>query len=187
MPDDKFKGYSWGQKSPFHGRHTVEGIASSVALTERLEMIKGEKNLPRSSLVELDDDDEVWRHAANALANLSVTLILTTSVEKIVFGGGVMNRRGLLEKIRTRTLELLNGYLELPDMSKLITASSYGSDVGLTGAILLAQQAHQSTIGDQDKAPKKGGMSAFNVGLVHGVFVGAVVAYVGMVLVRASK
>lgn len=143
--------------------------------------------MPRTSLIELDDDHDIWRHAANALANLSVTLILTTSVEKIVFGGGIMNRKGLLEKIRKRTLELLNGYLELPEIDTLITGSSYGSDVGLIGAVLLAQQAHESTLGDEEKAPAKGMMSAFNVGLIHGIFVGVGFAYAGIALLRVSK
>jgi fructokinase len=114
LPNDQFAGYSWGGQCPFRGRNTVEGLASSVALTERLEQISGETDLHRDCLAELDDDHEVWNHAANALANLCVTLILTTSVEKIVIGGGIMKRRGLLKKIKKFTVVLLNGYLELP-------------------------------------------------------------------------
>eukprot|EP00980_Cylindrotheca_fusiformis_P003189 scaffold721_cov131-Cylindrotheca_fusiformis.AAC.79 len=185
LPGDQFPGYSWGEKSPFHGRHTVEGMASSVALTERLELIEGKKNLPRSSLIELDDGHEVWIHAANALANLSATLILTTSIERIVFGGGIMNRKGLIEKIRKRTLVLLNGYLELPEIDSLIACSSFGSDVGLMGAILLAQQAHQISI--EDEVPKKGGVSAFDVGVFHGIVIGVGIAYIGLALLRASS
>jgi len=92
----------------------VEGVASSVALTERLEKITGTTNIARKKLAELGDDHEVWDHAANALANLCSTLLLTVSVEKIIMGGGIMNRSTLLNKIRKRTVELLNGYLELP-------------------------------------------------------------------------
>eukprot|EP01083_Nonionella_stella_P004484 12987_1 len=33
---DNFTGYSWGAKCPYKGVNTVEGTASSVALTERL-------------------------------------------------------------------------------------------------------------------------------------------------------
>ena len=186
LPGDKFDGYSWGESSPFHGKGTVEGMASSVALTERLEMMTGQKNLSRSSLADLDDDHEIWYHAANALANLCTTLVLMTSVERIVFGGGVMNRTGLLEKIRKRTVELSNGYLDLPGMSTFIVASAYGSDSGLTGALLLARQAYEDSK-DPAKKKKSGGMSPFNVGVIHGVFVGAAVAYFGMLLVRASK
>jgi len=143
LEGDTFQGYSWGANSPFHGRHTVEGIASSVALTERLEAMTGQKNLPRSALVDLDDDHEIWSHAANALANLCVTLLLTLSIEKIVFGGGIMNRLSMIEKIRERTVVLLNGYLVLPeDMSELICRSD-GNNSGLRGAIILAQSAFE--------------------------------------------
>ncbi|KAI2506751.1 U1 snRNA 3'-end processing [Fragilaria crotonensis] len=127
--------------SPFLGVHTVEGIASSVALTERLQQIQGSDGLNRSVLSELPDDHELWDHAANALANLCVTLLLTVSIEKIVLGGGVLKRRGLIEKIRNRTVVLLNGYLELPDdMSTLICSPHYGDTAGLMGAIILAKQ-----------------------------------------------
>ena len=146
LEGDTFPGYSWGGNSPFHGRHTVEGIASSVALTERLEAMTGQKNLPRSALVDLDDDHEIWSHAANALANLCVTLLLTLSIEKIVFGGGVMNRLSLLQKIRERTVVLLNGYLNLPeDLSELICRSD-GNHAGMTGALVLAQSAYEEHV-----------------------------------------
>ena len=142
LEGDGFQGYSWGaSKSPFLGVHTVEGIASSVALTERLQQMQGSEELNRSVLSELPDDHELWDHAANALANLCVTLLLTVSIEKIVLGGGVLKRCGLMEKIRERTVTLLNGYLELPDdMSTLICSPHYGDTVGIMGAIILAKQ-----------------------------------------------
>ena len=177
LPLDDFGGYSWGEKCPFRGHQTVEGLASSVALTERLEKILGEKDLPRSRLADLEDDHEVWNHAANALANLCVTLILTTSVERIVLGGGIMNRRGLIEKIRKQTVVLLNGYLDLPsDMSELIATSPYGSHIGLIGAMVLAQRAHEAANENPSKSEKPS-FSNFNVGLIHGAVVGFAAAY----------
>lgn len=151
-------------------------------------MLTGKQNLSRTSLVDLDDDHEVWNHAANALANLATTLILTTSVEKIVFGGGVMNRKCLLNKIRERTLELLNGYLDLPDMSTLITESCYGSDIGLISAIQLAQQAHHSSNSNRESMDKTDGKSAtFQAGFVHGIIVGIAIAIVGAGSMRSSS
>eukprot|EP00934_Nitzschia_sp_Nitz4_P007968 Nitzschia sp. Nitz4//scaffold4_size323378//209917//211082//NITZ4_000680-RA/size323378-augustus-gene-0.20-mRNA-1//1//CDS//3329553459//7958//frame0 len=172
LDGDTFEGYSWGGKAPFGGKRTVEGLASSVALTERLQQITGQTNTPRSRLAELSDDHEVWDHAANALANLCVTLMLTTSIEKIVLGGGIMNRQGLIDKVRRRTVTLINGYLELPsDMTDLISLSVYGPNAGLTGALLLAQHAFLESA---CKPPKL--FTEFNVGFLHGVTVGAVVA-----------
>ncbi len=186
LPGDNFEGYSWGSKSPFRGRRTVEGISSSVALTERLEQITGQKELSRSALVELKDDHEVWDHAANALANLCVTLLLTTSIEKIVLGGGIMNRHGLIEKIQRQTVTLINGYLELPhDLSGLICKSSYGNDVGLTGALVLAQSAYEESCPGGTSKSKDS--SAFTAGLLHGIIVGIGAALAGSLIISSRK
>jgi len=163
---DPFQGYSWGKdKGPFGGNNTVEGMASSVALTERWALTqslesKGHSAEQRNILVDLSDDDSIWDHAANALASLCVTLILLNSVEKIVLGGGVMKRSVLFDKIRSRTRILLNGYLDLPQVTtdeglkNLIVPSiwssllkSHGVTAGLVGALTLAQKAYEKSIG----------------------------------------
>ena len=143
LANDDFA-YSWGDKSPFEGKNTVEGTASSVALTERIGLDQ------REGLKDLSDDDALWDHAANALANLCVTLALVTSVEKIVLGGGIMNRKVLYDKTRVRTKELLNGYLDLPQVTteaglkNYIAPSVWESEgPGLVGALVLAQVAYE--------------------------------------------
>lgn len=186
LEGDPFPGYSWGiAHSPFFGKHTVEGIASSVALTERLQCRKGhKKTLNRNELEKLDDDDEIWDHAANALANLCVTLLLTTSVERIVFGGGVMLRNGLLEKVRKQTVKLMNGYVELPeDMSELIDASAWGDEAGLMGAVVLAQKAYQE-VEEQEalNEKKKSVLSTYLSGVLTGVLLS-----VGLVAVLGRR
>jgi fructokinase len=182
LPGDKFHGYSWGEKSPYQGKGTVESICSSVALAERLEQMTNTRMASRECLVDLDDDHELWDHAANALANLCVTLILTTSIEKIVLGGGIMKRKGLIEKVRNRTLVLINGYLELPeDMSDFITLSHFGSNAGLVGAIVLAQKAlveqnkGYTASKEKEQTIKR---TAYNVGLKHGILVGLTMSFV---------
>lgn len=177
LENDTFTGYSWGvEHCPFQGKCTVEGVASSVALLERLLQKNGKSGAVvqdgsiknRSILSELSDDDETWDHAANALASLCASLLLLLSVERIVLGGGILKRSGLLEKIQKRTVVLLNGYLELPPSSaesvaslsssnnntngnddddimtleQLITTSVHGDNAGLQGAIVLAQRAY---------------------------------------------
>jgi fructokinase len=165
---DDFQGYSWGKdKGPFGGRNTVEGISSSVALTERWTMTQTSESKDtlvhsaeqRNILKELPDEDSIFDHAANALASLCVTLILLNSIEKIVLGGGVMKRSILFDKIRSRTRILLNGYLDLPQVTtdeglkNLIVPSiwsslqeSQGVTAGLVGALTLAQKAYEKTI-----------------------------------------
>jgi fructokinase len=162
LEGDTFKGYSWGtEKSPYGGVGTVEGTCSSVALTERLLGMQSEDGSSggdsnqaqaREVLSTLADDHEVWNHASNAIANLCVSILLLTSCQKIVLGGGIMKRSILFDKIRHRVWVLLNGYLdsveELCNESKLadvIVESSWkelGS--GLVGAFALALDAHTS-------------------------------------------
>lgn len=178
LPGDSFGGYSWGRQNPnipFHGQNTVEGLASSVALVERYCQSaprNSEKIEDRSILKDLPDNDEVWDHAVNALAQLCVNLLLL-SVEKIVLGGGVMNRTNLLlPKIQNRVVELLQGYLPLPyPITDMIVVSNQGSDAGLVGAIMLAKHAGRQNSDKQlESAQIK--RAAFNHGLWHGFLVG---------------
>lgn len=173
LPDDTFNGYSWGAKSPYKGLGTVEGVASSVALTERWiqmeqeEISSGDENhhqhdantndrngdnaQTREMLSTLPNTHPIWLHASNAIANLCVSLLLLTSCQKIVLGGGVMKRDILFSMVRSRVWTLLNGYLdsvdELSDERKLedvIVGSSWeevGS--GLVGAFALALDAYE--------------------------------------------
>ena len=208
LEGDNFQGYSWGRRKgsscPFGGVNTVEGLASSVALTERweqqLQQADGGSGNNNSStdagaavasggrhvLQDLPDDCVVWDHAANALAGLCTTLLLTLSVEKIVLGGGVM-RRGdvLLEQIRQRTAQQLNGYLDLGGgdgeddveaLRSIITTSRHGDDAGLVGAIVLAQRALGEKTEDDEESKKLLKQVAFKTGLWHGFLVGAVTA-----------
>lgn len=143
--------YSWGANCPFGGKNTVEGTASSVALTELLgQECDSSSALQRETLKDIDDDHVIWDHAANSLACLCVTLCLVTSVESIVFGGGVMNRKVLFDKIRRRTKDLLNGYLDLHQVNTFAGLQEYicpsvWSDTeagpGIVGALVLAKLA----------------------------------------------
>lgn len=183
LAGDTFGGYSWGAHCPYFGRNTVEGLTSSVGLTERLQNLQppDQSELARSVLSTLPDDHELWDHSANALASLCVTLILTLSVERIVLGGGVMKRKGLLNKIQARTVELINGYVELPvsDMSSLVTTSAAGEDAGLVGAIVLAQSACQNEEAELEKQKfTRAKQIAFGYGIWHGVIVGSVLTAV---------
>ena len=105
----------------------------------------------------IGDDHDIWKHAANAIANLCVTLSLLVSIERIVIGGGIMKRQILIQMIQERCVQLLNGYLggvqELVDessptqypistMDDFITTPIYGDQAGLMGAFVLAKQAY---------------------------------------------
>ena len=195
-------GYQWSDKSPYGGRGTVEGVTSSVALTERyLNMMStatptmttttttttttssttnengnvngngGSINHPpntsnnvndaqcREVLSTLSDDHILWDHAANAIANLCVSILLLTSCQVIVLGGGIMKRSVLFNKIRHRTWIILNGYLESVDelsceskLSNIIMDSSWAKiGSGLVGAYALALDAYNDGMQDVDR------------------------------------
>jgi len=177
LAGDTFGGYSWGQNCPYKGRCTIEGIASSVALLERLGLD------PRNTevLKNLKDDSEVFKHCANALANLCATLILLVSTERIVLSGGIMQRKCLFEMIRSRTKEILNGYIDVEavtgedNMKNLIVESEWGNNAGVVGALSLAVKAYEEA-----KGKRKSGFveSSGLLTLGAGIAVGAIAATV---------
>mmetsp|Transcript_38486 Transcript_38486/g.80635 ORF Transcript_38486/g.80635 Transcript_38486/m.80635 type:complete len:488 (+) Transcript_38486:54-1517(+) len=176
LEGDAFAGYSWGaERSPYGGVGTVEGVTSSVALTERLLQMEEEEDgvggdyaaittttttttdaRKREVLATLPDDHPVWNHASNAIANLCVSLLLLTSCQKIVLGGGIMKRGILYDMVRRRAWTLLNGYLdsveELSSEERLKDVIVEGSweevGSGLVGAFALALDAYESGNGD---------------------------------------
>lgn len=88
-----------------------------------------------------------------------------------------MNRQGLLEKIQARTVQLLNGYLPLPDnIATIIACSTAGNDAGLEGAMVLAKEAYLTggKRGTEEEEATAMKQTAFNVGLWHGIVVGAI-------------
>lgn len=128
-PDDTFAG-----NCPFHG-DCLEGLAAGPAL-ERRWGVKGS---------ELPADHKAWELEAEYLAQAFMTIILTMMPQKIILGGGVSKQAHLFPMIRRRVLELLNGYVVLPqileDIDSYIVPPGLGDNAGLTGSILLAKQA----------------------------------------------
>ena len=118
---------------PYHG-DCWEGLASGRAVEARW-------GQPAAELV----DDAVWELEARYLALGLVCVICVLSPERIVIGGGVMTRPGLLARVRHAVHELMNGYLEHPSMCETIadyiTLPALGSKAGMLGAIALAGSA----------------------------------------------
>lgn len=90
---------------PFHGA-CIEGMCSTGSLAKR-------KGCRAEDLPTLADDDELWDIASYYLAQLCASLILMVCPERIVIGGGIMNRGILFEKIRVQTVDILKGYIQL--------------------------------------------------------------------------
>ena len=134
LPGETFEGCC-----PFHG-NCVEGMVGSGALAKR-------RGIKASQLAELPDDDEIWDYAAHYLAGLCVNLILTVSPERIVLGGGVMQRACLFDKIRTKVREILAGYVNTEEITNdtnfrhYIVPPAWGYETGINGALYLAENA----------------------------------------------
>jgi len=115
---------------PFH-ENCVEGLAAGPAIARRL---GGNRALA--------DDSAVLDLVAHYLGDLAVTLVLTWSPERIVWGGGVMATPGLLERLRSRLGKALAGYgvgeaAIAPDFCVLPVLD----DPGLEGALLMARDS----------------------------------------------
>lgn len=57
-------------------------------------------------------------------------------------GGGIMNRSILFDKIREKTVQLLNGYhvmINNESIKNIIKPSVYGEHAGIKGALHLSQ------------------------------------------------
>ena len=123
---------------PFHGR-CIEGVASARALQQRT----------GSAPDALPDDHPVWALEAQYLAHLLATCVLAYAPRRIILGGGVLMRQGLLARVRAQLLALLGGYVPRAELTPegvdaYVRAPSFGQRAGLMGAWLLAQQARTS-------------------------------------------
>jgi len=119
---------------PMHG-DCWEGLASGPAIERRWG--KAGSDLP--------DEHPAWELEAEYLALGILSLVCVFSPDRIVAGGGVMERRGLLEKVRTRLRGLLAGYLETPllgeEIGAFLVPPALGDRAGVLGAIALAEAA----------------------------------------------
>lgn len=124
---DEFEG-----NCPFH-KNCLEGMASGPAIEKRWNR-KG---------YELDENHPAWELEAKYLAMGLMNFILTISPKKIILGGGVMKQKQLFPLIHKNLLELLNGYVSLPeileDMENYVVYPALGDNAGICGALALAK------------------------------------------------
>ena len=119
---------------PYHDG-CCEGLAAGPAIGAR---IGGDaKDLP--------DDHPTFAIEADYLAQMCANLVFTISPQRIILGGGVMQRRALFPMVRSRTQELLNGYIQMPaileEMDQYIVPPALFPVSGLVGAYLLGKKA----------------------------------------------
>jgi fructokinase len=119
---------------PFHG-DCWEGLSSGRALEARW----------GQPAHELPDDEKIWSLQGHYLALGLVSVICVLSPERILLGGGVMNRPSLMPHVRREVNELLNGYLESAavgdGIAEYVVLPALSPRSGVLGAIALAEAA----------------------------------------------
>jgi len=125
---DPFAGFC-----PFHG-DCLEGLATGPALEARW-------GQPADTL---PPDHAAWPLEARYLALGLVNVICTLSPQRIIMGGGVMNQQQLFPLVRKQVQELLNGYVQAPEILEridtYIVPPALEGRAGVLGAIALAAQ-----------------------------------------------
>ena len=127
-PEDRFAG-----NCPFHG-DCLEGLAAGPAVLARW-------GADASSLP-ADVHGTAFAVLASYIAQLAYTVVLTTGVQRMVLGGGVMQSPGLLDAVRATLPPLAGGYgpaqLATGDPADLLVAPGVPDSSGVVGALALA-------------------------------------------------
>ena len=123
---------------PFHG-DCFEGMASGPALARHWRM-------PAELL---PDDHPAWDLEATYIATALANTIYMLSPQRIVLGGGVMQRLLLLPLIRRKVREILNDYIQSPvftgTLEEYIVTPALGKRSGILGAMALAKNIKKSS------------------------------------------
>lgn len=133
VPHDRSKDPFEGT-CPFHA-DCLEGLASGPAIEARWGMAAGD----------LPDNHEAWILEAHYLALGLVSWICTLSSQRIIIGGGVMQKPHLFSMIRRELSSLLNGYIKAEALTdsfdEFVVPPKLGSLSGVLGALVLAERA----------------------------------------------
>lgn len=123
---------------PFHG-DCLEGLATGPALEKRW----------GARAETLPIEHPAWELEAHYLAQAVVNLICIFSPERIILGGGVMQPPQVFALLRPAVQQLLNGYLQMPQITErideYIVPPGLGDRAGVLGALALAQAAERSS------------------------------------------
>jgi fructokinase len=119
-------------RCPYHG-DCLEGMASGPAIEDRW----GRRGEELGDLLEAAVELEA-AYLASGLRNVVYTL----APERIILGGGVSTLPGLIEAVRVRLLEDMNGYALQPEHEDgFVVLPGLGGGSGAAGALALAEMA----------------------------------------------
>jgi len=127
-------------RDPFDGACPVhgdcwEGLASGVAIARRW-------GAPAD---ELPDDHPAWAQEAEYVALGLLSIVSVVSPHRLIVGGGVMERAGMVAAVAKMLRELNGGYLDSrmlgDEVERYVVAPELGDRAGVLGAIALAHDA----------------------------------------------
>jgi fructokinase len=133
--------HDW-QRDPFPGvcpyhDDCLEGLASGLS------MLKRWKQKPES----LPDWHPGWDLESDYIALALVNLIYAYSPQRIILGGGVSQHPGLIEAVRCKVKQFMNGYLRssmlMERIGEYILLPALGNRSGGLGAIAMASALAQ--------------------------------------------
>lgn len=126
LQDDDFEGVC-----PAHG-DCFEGLCTGPAIAARWGM----------PATDLPDNHPAWQLEAQYIAKALRNYAYTLAPERIILGGGVMDRHFLFPMIRAAFKDEMAGYGEPTlDLDEYIMPSGFKGDAGLYGALSLALKA----------------------------------------------
>jgi fructokinase len=121
---------------PYHG-DCFEGLAAGPAILTRF-------GQPAETLA---DDHPYWEVEASYIAHALVNFILSLSPQRIILGGGVMQKNLMFPLVRKKTQQLLNGYVNhktiLERINEYIVPPALGGRSGVLGCIAMAMKSQQ--------------------------------------------
>jgi len=136
--DDNFEGVC-----PYH-KNCLEALASGPSMCKRWD-VKQATDLP--------SDHKAWDLEAYYLGIGITNMILCTSPQKIIIGGGVMFHSELFPMIRKYVKDFLGGYIShkkiLENIDEYIVPPALEDQSGIIGALALAEKAYMDETQNQ--------------------------------------
>ncbi|GMA46191.1 fructokinase ScrK [Tetragenococcus muriaticus] len=123
-PEDHF-----GGNCPFH-ENCLEGMAAGPAIEQRA----GKKGQ------DIPAEDPIWDMEAYYIAQCAYNTTLMFSPDVIIFGGGVMKQKHMVQKVHQTFSRLLNNYVKTPELENYIVTPYLEDDAGIFGCLALARQ-----------------------------------------------
>ncbi|MBB6253768.1 ROK family protein [Nitrospirillum iridis] len=124
----------YGGHCPYHG-DCLEGLACGPAIEARV----------GRPATDLPDDHPVWDLVGDYLGQMVANLLFVLSPQRIVIGGGVGGRPGLLTRVRHHAHRHIGGYIDHPaladGLSGFVVPPGLDTGSGLAGALALGWDA----------------------------------------------